>query len=74
MRPTDPTLDVLLKEMVDDTVAALGGSFLPEHGRGLAERGTMLRRKSAVAMEVMRAIKTAMIPKEILNPGKVVPE
>ena len=72
--PTDPALDVPLTEMVEDAVAALGGSFSAEHGIGLAKRGTMARRKDAVALDVMRAIKAAMDPKGILNPGKVVPE
>ena len=72
--PTDPALDVPLTEMVEDAVAALGGSFSAEHGIGLAKRGTMARRKDAVALDVMRAIKAAMDPQGILNPGKVVPE
>ena len=72
--PSDPAHDVPLTEMVEDAVAALGGSFSAEHGIGLAKRGTMARRKDPVALDVMRAIKAAMDPKGILNPGKVVPD
>ena len=72
--PTDPALDVPLTEMVEDAVAALGGSFSAEHGIGLAKRGTMARRKDPVALEVMRSIKAALDPKGILNPGKVIPD
>ena len=72
--PTDPARDVPLTEMVEDVVAALGGSFSAEHGIGLAKRGTMARRKDPVALDAMRAIKAALDPKGILNPGKVVPE
>ena len=71
--PTDPSLDEPLTEMVEDAVAALGGSFSAEHGVGLAKRGTMARRKDPVALDVMRAIKTALDPEGILNPGKIVP-
>jgi FAD/FMN-containing dehydrogenase len=71
--PTDPSRDVPLTEMVEDAVAALGGSFSAEHGIGLAKRGTMARRKDPVALEVMRAIKAALDPEGILNPGKVIP-
>ncbi|WP_106161262.1 FAD-binding oxidoreductase [Hasllibacter halocynthiae] len=72
--PTDPARDVPLTEMVEDAVAALGGSFSAEHGIGLAKRGTMARRKDPVALDAMRAIKAALDPKGILNPGKVLPD
>ena len=71
--PTDPAHDVPLTEMVEDAVAELGGSFSAEHGIGLAKRGTMARRKDPVALDVMRAIKGALDPHGILNPGKVLP-
>ena len=71
--PTDPAHDEPLTEMVEDVVAELGGSFSAEHGIGLAKRGTMARRKDPVALEVMRAIKAALDPHGILNPGKVLP-
>ena len=71
--PTDPAHDAPLTEMVEDAVAALGGSFSAEHGIGLAKRGTMARRKNPVALDAMRAIKAVMDPRNILNPGKVIP-
>jgi FAD/FMN-containing dehydrogenase len=72
--PTDPARDEAITEMVEDVVAELGGSFSAEHGIGLAKRGTMARRKPPVALDAMRAIKHALDPHGILNPGKVIPD
>ncbi|WP_167648462.1 FAD-binding oxidoreductase [Mameliella alba] len=60
-------------EAVEDVVLGLGGSFSAEHGIGLAKRASMARRKDAVALDMMRAIKTALDPEGILNPGKLLP-
>ena len=61
-------------EAVEDTVQELGGSFSAEHGIGLSKLPTMWRRKDPVALDAMRAIKAALDPKGILNPGKVIPD
>lgn len=63
-----------IRETVEDVVAELGGSFSAEHGIGIEKLGTMRRRKDPVALDVMRAIKAALDPKGILNPGKVIPK
>lgn len=60
-------------ELIEDVVAELNGSFSAEHGVGLSKKPSMARRKSPVAMDVMRAIKTALDPQGIMNPGKVIP-
>ena len=60
-------------QAVEDVVLGLGGSFSAEHGIGLAKRPSMARRKDPVALEVMRAIKAALDPEGILNPGKLLP-
>ncbi len=60
-------------ELVEDVVQELGGSFSAEHGIGLAKRGAMGRRKDPAALNLMRQIKTALDPGNILNPGKVLP-
>ncbi len=54
-----------------DLVAQYGGSFSAEHGVGRLKREELLRYKSPVAIELMRAIKQAIDPKGIMNPGKV---
>lgn len=66
-------LDAIM-EAVEDEVRALGGSFSAEHGIGLSKKASMARRKDPVALDVMRAIKAALDPKGIMNPGKVLPD
>ncbi len=69
----DPALYDAVVEVVEDIVADLGGSFSAEHGVGLSKRATMARRKDPVALDIMRAVKAALDPRNILNPGKVLP-
>ncbi len=59
--------------LVEDVVADLHGSFSAEHGIGLAKKGTMARRKDKPALAVMAAIKAALDPNNIMNPGKLLP-
>lgn len=68
-----PPLKERLTEVIEDTVAALGGSFSAEHGVGTLKRGTMARRKDPVALATMQAIKRALDPENLMNPGKVLP-
>lgn len=70
----DPSLKDRIIEGVEDIVAELGGSFSAEHGIGLSKKKSMARRKDPVALEVMRAVKAALDPRGILNPGKVLPD
>jgi FAD/FMN-containing dehydrogenase len=57
--------------MVYDAVAARGGSISAEHGIGALKRDELVRRKSPVALDMMRAVKTALDPDGVLNPGRV---
>ncbi|MFT8479477.1 FAD-binding oxidoreductase [Gluconobacter oxydans] len=52
---------------------SLGGSASGEHGIGLAKQIFMTEEHEPAALSVMRAIKSALDPKNILNPGKLVP-
>ena len=61
-------------EAIEDVVLGLQGSFSAEHGIGLSKRNSMARRKDPVALEMMRAIKAALDPKNLMNPGKIYPE
>jgi FAD/FMN-containing dehydrogenase len=57
---------------VHDVVAKMGGSISAEHGIGRLKRAELVRYKDPVALDVMRAIKGALDPKGIMNPGKVI--
>jgi len=57
--------------LVFDAVAAHGGSFSAEHGIGALKRDELAARKSPVALAMMRGIKAALDPLNIMNPGRV---
>jgi FAD/FMN-containing dehydrogenase len=54
-------------------VRKFGGSVSAEHGIGTLKRDYLGYSRSAAELEVMRRIKSALDPKGILNPGKVIP-
>jgi len=57
--------------IVHDAVARHGGSFSAEHGVGQLKRADLVRYKSPVEVALMRAIKAALDPRGLMNPGKV---
>jgi len=69
----DKALQDALFIAIEDIVRDLGGSFSAEHGIGLSKLPAMRRHKDPVALDVMRAVKHALDPQGILNPGKVLP-
>jgi len=60
-----------INRTVHDLIARYGGSFSAEHGIGRLKRDELLHYKHPVAIDVMRAIKQALDPNGILNPGKI---
>jgi len=62
-----------MKNAVLDLLAANGGSFSAEHGISSHKLGEMRTYKDAVALDVMRAIKAALDPKNMMNPGRTIP-
>ena len=51
----------------------LGGTVTGEHGIGAARRAWLVRQRGEGAVAVMRAIKRALDPRDLLNPGRVLP-
>ncbi len=62
-----------IQRIVHDLVHGFGGSISAEHGIGVQKRDQLVRYKSEAELDVMRALKHALDPKNILNPGKVLP-
>jgi FAD/FMN-containing dehydrogenase len=48
----------------------LGGTVSGEHGLGVLKNGQLRRQWSPAAVEVHRAVKRALDPRDLLNPGK----
>jgi FAD/FMN-containing dehydrogenase len=67
LRDCEPAVNALVYDAVD----ALGGSISAEHGIGTLKREELAQRKSPVALKLMRAIKQALDPQDIMNPGRV---
>jgi len=60
-----------MNEAIYEVVLRLGGSVSAEHGIGQLKTGLLRQVKDPVALEMMRAIRAALDPSGIMNPGKV---
>ena len=60
-----------VNKIVYDLVTELGGSISAEHGIGQLKRAELAHYRGAVEIGMMRAIKQALDPQGIMNPGKV---
>ncbi|WP_019904419.1 FAD-binding oxidoreductase [Methylobacterium sp. 77] len=58
--------------VVHDIVHGMGGSIAAEHGIGLLKRDELGRYGDPVGLDLMRRLKLALDPKDLLNPGKIV--
>lgn len=58
---------------IHDLVAAHGGSISAEHGLGLLRRDEAIRYRSELETQLMRTLKAALDPNNLMNPGKVLP-
>ncbi|HEV7690612.1 MAG TPA: FAD-binding oxidoreductase [Hyphomonadaceae bacterium] len=61
-----------ITKAINDLVCSLNGSISAEHGIGKLKRDELAWRKSAVEMDMMRAVKKALDPDNRMNPGRVV--
>src|SRR5262249_52362460 len=58
------------KEIFDEAIR-LGGTITDEHGIGVAKKGFLPKFAGAAQMRIMRELRRAVDPNEILNPGKM---
>src|SRR4029453_14107971 len=62
-----------ITRFVDDLETAAGGSISAEHGIGQLKLGELARLAPPGRLHALRAIKQALDPLGIMNPGKLVP-
>jgi len=67
------TQEARVNALVYDAVAQFGGSFSAEHGVGALKADKLALYKSPVALSMMRAIKRALDPQGLMNPGCMLP-
>ena len=70
----DPDAERRVDEARDEIYRAaleLGGTVTGEHGTGLAKKKWLELQRGPRAVEVMRSIKRALDPNDLLNPGKI---
>jgi glycolate oxidase len=75
MDRADPSSVAAAKAAFDDIMAvtlSLGGTCTGEHGVGLLKREWLEQEIGPVGMRVHRAIKAALDPENLMNPGKVI--
>ncbi len=62
-----------ISRRVVERAISMEGTCTGEHGIGLGKKKYLVAEHGEVAVEVMRALKVALDPKNLLNPGKVLP-
>lgn len=61
-----------MNRIVHDIVTDLGGSISAEHGIGTLKVDELERHKSTTELNLMRTLKKAIDPKNIMNPGRII--
>ena len=60
-----------INRIVHDQVHGFGGSISAEHGIGALKKADLAHYKSPLELQLMRAVKQALDPQNIMNPGKI---
>ena len=71
--PEDHAEAERLNERLVQRALSMGGTITGEHGVGLGKQKYMKSEHGAGALAVMRAIKQAIDPENLMNPGKMLP-
>lgn len=71
--PERDVLAQLIRRAMNDVASSLRGTFSAEHGVGRTLTGEMSRYKPPVELALMRAVKQALDPSGLFNPGRVLP-
>ncbi len=61
-----------INSIVHDIVHSLGGSISAEHGIGILKVQELERYKPEIDLKIMRTLKKAIDPNNIMNPGRVI--
>lgn len=64
---------IAVRRVVNDVAHQLGGTFSAEHGIGETGLVDMGHYKSAVELNMMRVVKAALDPHNLMNPGRLLP-
>lgn len=72
--PDREAFGLRLKHRVNEVAHALGGTFSAEHGIGQTLTGEMKLFKPPVELEMMRAVKRLLDPKNLFNPNRLLPD
>jgi FAD/FMN-containing dehydrogenase len=70
-RETLTQYSAAITRVVNDLITSMGGSISAEHGIGAEKIDELAHYRSKTELDVMRTIKRALDPKNIMNPGKV---
>lgn len=73
-RPDEQEQAAWLRGRLVERALAMGGTCTGEHGVGLGKRQYLAAEHGAEAVAVMRSLKAALDPGNLLNPGKILPE
>jgi alkyldihydroxyacetonephosphate synthase len=63
-----------IKTAASDAIVANGGTISHHHGVGEDHLPWMAHEKGALGIDVLRAIKHALDPRGVMNPGKLIPD
>ncbi|MGO3768890.1 MAG: FAD-linked oxidase C-terminal domain-containing protein, partial [Vreelandella alkaliphila] len=72
VRDDSPDSRRQVEQLVYSPLKAFGGSISAEHGIGLEKKDYLSVSRTSEEIALMKRLKTALDPKGLLNPGKVI--